>query len=190
MQHNHHKMALKQFFTLDIDPGPAGITSEHRYWISKVQCIMRPIFAEGYDCGKTGTSAPSTTSTLLVIFPHRRNIAQTNCNQRPNINTYFHSSCAAKNINWGFALYVTILCITASLYQILKTEFVVFCFGPVIIPLILVRKLRRMFLGINHTDLFTCQSVFYWFSPKMQRVIFPFGHCVNRLTAAPWTFFL
>ena len=156
---------------MDVDPRPAGITSEHRNRIAEVERIMRSILTEGYNSRKAGASAPGTSGALLVVFPHGRHVSQTNRHQGANINPHFHRSRTAQNIDWGLVFF--------GLDQVLKTQLVVFSLGPVVVPLVLVGELGCVFLRVNDSDFLSGHRILDRFAPEMQRVIFIRSHGVN-----------
>src|SRR5699024_8492404 len=97
-------MTLEELFTSYINPRLARVSAEHRNWIIEVQGIMWTIFTESNNGRQTRSTSASTTSSLLVIFTHGRNIAQADRDQGANINTNFHGGCAAKDINRCFTI--------------------------------------------------------------------------------------
>ena len=75
------QVPICQFFIVNINPRRPWNTGYDFFRIMKIVTVMGSVIRISNYCGYGRTSSACTSRTLLIIFPHGRNVSQTNCGQ-------------------------------------------------------------------------------------------------------------
>ena len=141
---HHIQMPLHYLGIVTIDPRLTRTPGSHLIRMLEIMAVMgSPIGISNnrrYSC----ILSPCTASPLLIVFPHRRNVTQTNGGQRANINAHFHRCSTAQNINRVFTVLTHI--------DILEPYFVILGPAEELRLNLLMRQLGGMLLRIYCMD--------------------------------------
>ena len=96
---DHAQVPLDDLLAVHVDPRPSWIAPEHGRRVGKIQGIVGPVLAECDNGGQARPAPSGAACALLVILPHRGNIAQADGHQRADVDAHLHGGGAAQDVH-------------------------------------------------------------------------------------------